>query len=523
MAGRYFEAALRQARGLGNTHLIERLSAQIEQIEKSSASQQRLVDSVRTISDILSRTGSYRESLESLVSFAVEHTGAERGVLLLRKEQEAAMRAAASVNCDDQSRADIERFSSSIPGAVVRSAESLIVDNARSDDRTARFQSIVTHNILSVICVPILHQNEVLGALYLDHHSVPSLFKEEDLTWIETVANFVGVALITAQSSRKLQTDRQRIVGELEEAGRSTDFLTADPGMRRLLDQLPNIASSSAPVLIVGEPGTGKEILADMIHRQSPRSDKPFLKMNCAAVPEDMAESELFGVARGAATGVTEREGKLSAADEGTLLLDEIGDMPLSLQAKLLRAVEYQSFERLGSNRTVYVDVRLLYATNKNLNELVANDLFRADLLDRIQVIKLKITPLRERRGDIPLLLDHFLKVFAAGRPAPRFSDEAMAALKSYRWPGNVRELKNVVEHCTILYSGAFITPDMLPVELGATAGVRDTKETIEEAEAARIRQALAETNWNKSQAARLLGMHVSSLRRRMEKYDIQS
>ncbi len=521
LAARYFEAALRLARGLGNEHLVERLSRRLREIEDSASSQKRLRDSVRSISDILSQTGNYRESLKGLVSFAVEHTGAERGVLLLRNERGGNLRAIASVNCDDFSCSDIERFSSSIPGTVARSAQSLIVDNAQDDQRTAGFKSIAIHNILSVVCVPVNHQGRVLGALYLDHHSVPSLFREQDLAWIETIANFVGVALATAQTSRKLHTDHQRMIGELQEAGRSPEFLTADPVMQRLLDQLPNIASSSAPVLLVGEPGTGKEILADMIHHLSPRADKPFLKMNCAAVPDDMAESELFGVTRGAATGVSEREGKLSAADEGTLLLDEIGDMPLTLQAKLLRAVEYQSFEQLGSNRTIHVDVRFIYATNKVLGKMVEMGRFRADLLDRIQVIKLQISPLRERPGDVTVLLDHFLGVFSVGRPAPRFSREALNVLRNYRWPGNVRELKNVIEHCSILYPDTLITPDMLPLELDASSAI-ESKEGAVAAEAVRIRRALVHCNWNKSQAARLLGMHVSSLRRRIARHRIQ-
>lgn len=521
LAARYLEASLRLAQGLRNQHVQDRLSSQLRDIERPASNHKRLVDSVRGISDILSQTGGYRESLKGLVSFAVEHTGAERGVLLLKADARSGMRAVASVNCDDLSCTDIERFSSSVPGMVARSAQALVVDNAQVDQRTAGFQSIVMHNILSVVCVPVHHRGKMLGALYLDHHSVPSLFKEQDLVWIETVANFVGVALFTTQASRKLLTDHQRMIGQLEEAGRGPEFLTADPGMRRLLDQLPDIASSSAPVLLMGEPGTGKEILADMIHRRSPRAEKPFLKMNCAAVPEDMAESELFGVAKGAATGVAEREGKLSAADEGTLLLDEVGDMSLTLQAKLLRAVEYQSFERLGSNRTINVDIRFIYATNKELDKLVEMGLFRADLLDRIRVIKLQISPLRERPGDISMLIDHFLNVFSVGRPAPRFGDDALAALRNYWWPGNVRELKNVIEQCTILYPEALITPDMLPIKLDATTAIK-TKEGAMAAEAARIRQALVQCNWNKTQAARLLGMHVSSLRRRIARHDIQ-
>ncbi|MDR8390221.1 sigma-54 dependent transcriptional regulator [Aliifodinibius sp. S!AR15-10] len=303
-------------------------------------------------------------------------------------------------------------------------------------------------------------------------------------------------------------------------------FLTDSPEMEKLLQKVDKFAMSQAPVLITGESGVGKEVIARRIHKQSQRSSDPFVPINSGAIPGELIESELFGHEKGAFTGATStKEGCFEQAHNGTLFLDEIGDMPNSLQVKVLRAVELNSFRRVGGKHEISVDVRIVSATNKILMEKVEDKSFREDLYHRINVLELYIPPLRRRVDDIPLLLNHFLKEFKEkyGYPEVQFTDECIEVLKNYMWPGNVRELKNIVERCVILSPSEEIDPSILPDRFFKNTDSLKEKDddmflqvpmgsTLQEVERAVILQTLAKVNNNKTEAARILGLTRKTL-----------
>ena len=314
----------------------------------------------------------------------------------------------------------------------------------------------------------------------------------------------------------------QARVDELQGAGQ---IIGTSPAILRTLELVNQVAPSTATVLIQGESGTGKELIANAVHHGSPRRARPFIKVNCAALPETLLESELFGYERGAFTGaVARREGRFELADGGTLFMDEIGDLSLATQAKLLRVLQEGEFERLGGTRTLKVDVRLVAATHADLATLVREKGFREDLFYRLNVITIQIPPLRERREDIPLLAQHFLGRFATknGKTITGFTDEALDLLQSYAWPGNVRELENVIERAVVLTRGSMISPADLPDTLaGEDQAARHLVISIgtplEEVEDRLIEETLRYARGDKTLAAKLLGIATRTIYRRMK------
>jgi len=312
----------------------------------------------------------------------------------------------------------------------------------------------------------------------------------------------------------------------------STEFegiVGASPALRAVLHQLRVVAPTDATVLIEGETGTGKELIARAIHNQSNRRDRPFVKVNCAAIPTELLESELFGHERGSFTGaVAQRIGRFEAANGGTLFLDEIGDMPVQLQAKLLRAVQEQEIERVGGTRTIQVDVRIVAATNQDLKKMVDENRFRADLYYRLAVFPLNLPSLRERREDIPLLARHFVQKHSRrmGRNIESIPMDVMERLTSYDWPGNIRELQNVIERSVVLSNGPDleVTLSENPVRLGPIVLYRRQSNGTDSAERARILQAVKEANGKISGpggAAARLGLKRTTLQSRMRKHNI--
>lgn len=342
-----------------------------------------------------------------------------------------------------------------------------------------------------------------------------------------------------------LGTNQQNYGGEVEELGDETFFVAASPNMRKLRSQAALVANVDIPVLMLGESGTGKEVMARLIHKLSPRAHRTFLKVNCAAVPADLLESELFGYEAGAFTGATHaKPGKFELCNKGTILLDEIGEMPPSLQAKLLHVLQDQQFSRLGSRSVVKVDVRILAATNINIPEALANKQLREDLYYRLNAFTLQIPPLRERKEEIPILLKHFMTRLSEqyARPPLPFSPELLLACANYPWPGNLRELGNFIKRYLVLGdeklainelqprrdgSGAQFNPDIPrnPAEATGSNGPGGLKSLArsakDEAEAEAIAKALEETKWNRKQAAALLQISYKALLYKIRQYGI--
>ncbi|HEY8121195.1 MAG TPA: sigma-54 dependent transcriptional regulator [Myxococcota bacterium] len=318
---------------------------------------------------------------------------------------------------------------------------------------------------------------------------------------------------------------------QAERAPRFEDLIGASAPMQRVFAQIESFAAARGAVLITGETGTGKELVARALHRRSPRAGQLFVPVNCAAIPGELLESELFGHVRGAFTGASaDREGKFATADGGTLFLDEIGDMDLRLQAKLLRALEESVIEPVGSNRRIRLDVRIVSSTNRRLEDAIARGAFREDLYYRLNVLRIELPPLRERAGDVPALAAAFLAEFGRelGKGALALGADAEAALRSYRWPGNVRELRNAMERAAVLAAGgeldAALASELLPrgarAEVPAPASF-ELEPAVDEAERRAILRALAATHDNKVEAARLLGIGERTLWTKLRKYGL--
>jgi PAS domain S-box-containing protein len=303
------------------------------------------------------------------------------------------------------------------------------------------------------------------------------------------------------------------------------DFIGESPQIQRVFDVLKVVAPSAVTVLIEGSTGTGKDLLARIIHHRSPRAARPFIKVNCAALPETLLESEMFGYTRGAFTGAErDKPGRFQLADGGTIFLDEISELPLALQAKLLRVIEDREFYPLGARKTTKVDVRIIAASNKPLHDQVEKGLFREDLYYRLNVIRVYLPPLKERRQDIPLLIRHLLhkKNLERGTFICRFDPEALERLLNYDYPGNVRELENIIEHACLLCQGDIITLRHLPWTLREEAPP-DAGPPPEEEERRRLLEVLQRAGWNRTRAARALGINRTTLWRRMKRLGIET
>jgi two-component system response regulator AtoC len=309
-----------------------------------------------------------------------------------------------------------------------------------------------------------------------------------------------------------------------EEKFKFDSFIAESPRMQETLSLISRTACSDSNVLLLGESGTGKDIVARMIHGASLRKNSRFIAISCAALPETLLESELFGYERGAFSGAEKRKiGKFELAHKGTLFLDEIGDIPISTQVKLLRVLQEFVFERLGGNTPIKVDVRLITATNKDLKKNIAQGMFREDLFYRLNVITIRLPPLRERKEDIKLLAEHFIERFSkkCGRDIKGISKSVLSRLIRYEWPGNVRELENVMERAVVLSRGDYINENDVPLESGTLRG-ESASASLNDVEKAHIAAILAQTNWNLSAAAELLGIHRNTLRMKINSYDLK-
>jgi formate hydrogenlyase transcriptional activator len=364
----------------------------------------------------------------------------------------------------------------------------------------------------------------------------PTPFSPKDLEFLRLVANQVAIAVENALAYDEIAELKDRLAQEnvyLEDEIRSElnfeEIVGRSAALRRVLQDIETVAPTDSTVLIYGETGTGKELIARAIHDLSTRGKNAFVKLNCAAIPTGLLESEMFGHEKGAFTGaVAQRIGRFELAHRGTVFLDEIGDIPLELQPKLLRVLQEREFERLGSSRTLTSDARLIAATNRDLTKMVEDRQFRADLFYRLNVFPVEVPPLRERPDDIPLLVRHFVQQFARrmGKAVDTIPSETMNVLVRYHWPGNIRELQNLVERAVILSTGPTLRVpiDALHVQ-AAPAAVHRKGETLEEAERGHILNALEAADWvisGPKGAATKLGLKRSTLQARMEKLGIR-
>jgi transcriptional regulator with GAF, ATPase, and Fis domain len=397
-------------------------------------------------------------------------------------------------------------------------------------------ESVQAERLRSLLAIPLLvspgspGSEPALGLLYADIRATGAQFDERHLALLAAAARTAALALLNLRRMAWLEGERSRLLAAVEH-----DMVGESPRMKEVYRLLARVAPTASTVLLRGESGTGKELAARALHDGSPRSGRPFVAINCATLSETLLESELFGHEKGAFTGAVERKiGKLEVADTGTVFLDEVGEIPLPLQAKLLRALEEREFERVGGTRPIRVDVRLVAATHRDLEKSIREGTFRADLYYRLSVITLHLPPLRERRLDIPLLASHFAARVSRdlGRPVAGFSAAARACLERYSWPGNVRELKNAVERAVVLGEGDLIVPEDLPEALLEVATAPGTEPgtviprfhgAVNDFKKRLILNAVKEARGNVSQAAHLLGLHPNYLHRLITNLELRA
>ncbi|HEY1377413.1 MAG TPA: sigma-54-dependent Fis family transcriptional regulator, partial [Gemmataceae bacterium] len=419
------------------------------------------------------------------------------------------------------------KVSQFLSGEVLSSREAVLAEDvARHEDLRQR-ESLAELRATSVICAPVVFADKVLGLIHLYCTTPDKGLDTDDLEFTVAVARHLGSALHQLQVQAELTVENQALRDQLRV---ESELVGESKSIQEIESQIGRVAGTAATVLIRGESGVGKELVARAIHFSSPRKAGPFVCLNCAALTETLLESELFGHEKGAFTGATEKMiGKFEAADRGTIFLDEIGEMALGTQAKFLRVLEGHPFERVGGNTPIKVNVRVVAATNQPLEQAVRNGTFRRDLFFRLQVVEIRVPPLRERPADVPVLAEHFLHRFVRemGRRIKGFTPAAQAKLRDYHWPGNVRELRNVIERAVALATGQVLDADDLWLSSLEAAGPAPVAESFRplsmaDLEKEHILRTLNHTDWNKSQAAAILGIERSTLDRKIKGYDLQ-
>lgn len=505
----------------------------------------------------LTREHQMEKVLTLILDRSIELMGAERGFVILSEQGKIKVEMARNIDQETLRNKEF-KFSHSVAEKVMTGGEPFITGCATDDDWLRESHSVHQLNLRSVICVPLKLQEQTLGALYLDNRFRRGAFQERHLALLSAFADQAAIALanarlleeaekrnielaqakarvetlnaelkatIEAQADRidemvvRLGDDRQALV----ERYRASKLVGQSPGMCQIMQLIDRVVATEVPVLIQGETGTGKEVIAKAIHYQSRRRHGPFVTVNCAAIPGPLLESELFGHARGSFTGaVRDKPGLFQIAAGGTLLLDEVGDMPLEMQPKLLRILQEAKYRRIGEEQERTTDVRIISASLHDLTALLADGHFRRDLYFRLNVIPINVPPLRERTEDIPLLIDHFLGQL---EPTSTIDRAARLLLLRYHWPGNVRELQNELQRAAALSDGHITAANLSPkLQAGSSAPVEgNTMESILSlAERRAIEKALKQTHGSITQAAKLLGISRVVFHRKMKKFDIQ-
>jgi Nif-specific regulatory protein len=502
----------------------------------SHSGEVRKLSTLLEASQALSGTLDLRASLQRVLEILGDHHGAIRSTVVLMNEQTGDVQVEASAGAIQPGKRVRYRLGEGITGRVVESGKPIVVPRVSREPmflHRAAERPELPQQELSYVSAPITLEGRTVGAVGIDLRFKADRDYHRTVKFLGVVGSMIAQAV---KVHRLIEADRQRLVDEnthlrqeLKERYDFSNLVGTSGPMRQVYEQVARVARTNTTVLLRGESGTGKELIAHAIHYNSSRVKKPFVKVSCAALPQDLIESELFGYEKGAFTGAqAAKKGRFEIADGGTLFLDEIGDLNLATQVKLLRVLQEREFERLGSTETVRVNIRLVAATNKDLEKAIAAGEFREDLYYRLNVFSIFVPPLRERKPDVLLLADHFLEKFSRehGKHVKRISTPAIDMLMSYHWPGNVRELSNVIERAVVVCDANVIHAHHLPPTL-QTAEASDTTiklsldEIVSAVEKDALQDALKSTRGSRAKAARLLSTTERIFNYKVRKYEI--
>jgi transcriptional regulator with GAF, ATPase, and Fis domain len=478
----------------------------------------RNLNALLKISRVVHAIRGLEELQSQLLDLIFEVVPAGRGAILLAEGPQL------EFNClyartRQAGQPQLVRVSRTIARQVMKENVAILGVDVAASGALRDVESLVASDVRSLVCVPLTVFERVIGCIYLDNTSATSRFQEEHLQLMAAIAGISAVALDNARRLQWLEQENQRLTTEVRQ---EQSLVGESARMKEIFQFLARVAPAESTVLIEGESGTGKELAARALHRNSRRAEKPFIAINCAAIPETLLESDLFGHERGAFTGAAVlKKGRLEVADGGVVFLDEIGELAPALQVKLLRVLQEREFERVGGTHPIKVDIRLIAATNRDLDEAVRKGEFRQDLYYRLAVVKLTMPALREHREDIPMLTRHFVQKYAKRskvKPKP-VSREAMAALVNYEWPGNVRELENAVERALVMGASDSVLLEDLPeslLEQESPAEMHEGKyhASMKELKKQLIVDAVEQTRGNYVEAAGILGVHPNYLHR---------
>jgi Nif-specific regulatory protein len=499
------------------------------EMQKASAAEMPMNQTLKEITPWVLSSQNLDQTLEVIIDSASRHTNAKAASLLLRdrKTRELYFKVATGAKSREVKEFRIKP-GQGIAGYVAENGHPLLIPDVSQDPRWYKdISESVRFETRSIACVPLKLASHVIGVVQIIDKKDGSALSFKDM---ENLGQFAVLAAQAIEKAQKFEEIRRENAGLRKELGQKHQIMGKSRSLDKVINDAIKVAKSKASAFIQGESGTGKELLARLIHEAGPRKDKPLIVLNCAALPESLLEDELFGHEKGSFTGAIGRKiGKFELAHEGTIFLDEIGEMHTGMQAKLLRVLQEGVFYRVGGNIPISVDVRVLSATNKNLEKEVAEGHFREDLYYRLNVVQINLPPLRERMEDIPVLAEHFLNVFReeTGISHLTISKQAMEKMVEYDWPGNIRELRNAIERAVVMGNGQTILPEDLPIKSskpnfpGLQVGLT-LEDALNQFKKEFIILTLKFTGGNRSKAAKVMDIQRTYLSRLISKYDLR-
>ncbi len=455
--------------------------------------------------------------VKSILDLVIKVINAERGLVVKYDEENNNFAIIAARNVQQETISDLSEFSSGVLQKVIDNKEPCLYHDVQNDPNVSQFVSLQLYNIKSIIGVPIIRNDKIWGVILADSRANRKEFTDENLLFLDFFSNIVSPALDKIIQLSELQDENLILKNQIESSKIIPELIGNSPVMKNLAALIHKVAKTNATVLLLGESGTGKEIVANAIHNLSSRVNRPYLAQFCGSIPDTLLESELFGYKKGAFTGATsDKKGLFEVANSGSFFLDEIADISIALQAKLLRVLQNKEIIKIGDTQAKKVDVRIITATNKDLKELVNDGKFREDLFYRLNVFPINLPPLKERRGDIPLLTKYFINKYS--EKDIQISSQALKELELYHWPGNVRQLENIIQRALILCDSNKIQPEHIVIEDGSD-GV-NFNGTLKEFEKVLLKRRLNEFEGNRTLTAKSLGVSVRWVQLKLKEMD---